>query len=256
MARRKFGQHFLKDKVWKKRILEEFKPPNGFAEIGPGKGAITRLLAEKHSEFTVFEVDPELEGFHQDQKSYEFILKDFLDWDFRLDDRRVNNFSLISNLPYESATAIFLRVLERADQITHFVFMFQREVAERIAAEAGSRRFGALSVLAQGQYELKYRGPISPKAFSPPPKVDSAVVIGHRKTHPVVYSKAYREFVWFAFHQKRKKLRNVLKNKYEEGDIDHFLSRNDLSLGIRAESLAVDYWPKLFEALSRNESNS
>ncbi|MGA0163509.1 MAG: rRNA adenine N-6-methyltransferase family protein, partial [Bdellovibrionota bacterium] len=119
----KFGQNFLVDRAWQKRIVEAFRPDAAFAEIGYGEGALTKLLLERFKFFVVFEIDESLIAKANLSHEFNMIHLDFLKWDFHLNDERVENFSLISNLPYESSTAILLRVIERADQIEHFVFM-------------------------------------------------------------------------------------------------------------------------------------
>lgn len=254
VARQKFGQHFLKDSKWKNRIVEGFHPPACFAEIGPGQGAITRLLAKKFKGFVVFEIDSNMQKFHEEAENYKFILQDFLRWDFCFDAEPVKDFSLIGNLPYESGTKIVLRAVEHYQQISHFVFMLQKEVADRIAANEGSRDFGSLSVLVQSKYDLKVSSKIPPSCFSPPPKVDSAVVYAERKEKiPEVDSKPWEGFLKLAFQQKRKLLLNNLKNRYSKGKIIEAFQILKISEKARAEEIAVPIWFDLFRILNHSE---
>lgn len=245
---RAYGQHFLVDTKWKDKIISLFNPPNGFAEIGPGKAALTKKLAERYSDFYCFEIDKKMAEFHEGASKYEIILQDFLDWDYSIAEKPVRNFSLIGNLPYESGTRIVLSVVEHADQISHFVFMLQKEVVERMTAVAGSRSFGSLSVLVQSQYEVKASGTIPEKAFRPPPKVKSAVISAYRRrSTPHPNSEAYRSFLRIAFQQKRKSLRNCLKKHFSSEQISEVFEKLKLGAKLRAEELPVDEWPKLFD---------
>lgn len=101
MKRRpKFGQNFLVDRTWQRRIVEAFCPREDFAEIGFGEGALTKLLAERFKFFVVFEIDESLIAKSNPSHEFKIIHLDFLKWDFYLNGQRVENFSLISNLPY------------------------------------------------------------------------------------------------------------------------------------------------------------
>ncbi len=234
------------DRVWQRRIVDAFEPGGLFAEIGYGEGALTKILADRFKFFLVFEIDEKLILKVDSADHFKIIHLDFLKWDFHWEGRPVSNFSLISNLPYESSTAILLRVLERADQVEHFVFMFQREVADRILARPRSRAFGALSVLAQGQYELKNLGVLKPGAFKPPPKVDSSVIRAHRRKECHPRGESYRNFVFRCFSQKRKILKNVLKIDFSSEKIEQVFSSLAWPDNIRAEEIDLESWPDLF----------
>jgi len=248
VARTRFGQNFLVDSNWKRKIVDVFDPPGDFAEIGPGKGAITTLLSEKYSSFSVFEIDPVMEEFHR-HKPYRFVLLDFLKWDFCIEGAPVRDFSLIGNLPYESGTAILKRVVSHASQVDHFVFMLQREVAERVCASSGNRSFGSLSVYIQGQFHMKRVGDLPPKAFRPPPKVHSSVVLGRRRVDPHPIEGSYQNFVRMGFEQKRKRLWNNLRDRVVESSFFEFLQRKGLSDSIRAEELDLELWPEMYREL-------
>src|SRR4051794_34036036 len=113
MRRVKLGQNFLQDSTWQERIVSYFQPKNNFGEIGPGHGELTHHLQKRFSNFYVFEKDRELIPLHQKNSNYTTVGGDFLDWDFK--DRlgvTVHDFSFIGNLPYESGSAIVLRMVE------------------------------------------------------------------------------------------------------------------------------------------------
>jgi len=253
VARQKYGQHFLKDQKWRQRIVEAFDPPGNFAEIGPGQGAITKLLEKRFKGFLVFDIDPEMQKFHLQSDRYNFILQDFLKWDFCVDGCEVQDFSLIGNLPYESGTKIVLRAVERYQQIPHFVFMLQKEVADRIAAQPGTRDFGSLSVLVQSKYDLKLSSKIPPSAFSPPPQVDSAVITAHRKSSiPRLDSAEWEQFLRVAFQQKRKLLLNNLKLKYDKNEIIQSFHKLGIDEKSRAEEISIPIWFDLFQILNHS----
>jgi len=253
LARQKYGQNFLVDHHWQKKIVDLFDPPNGFAEIGPGKGALTRLLAERFKNFVAFEIDRSLLSHHDHQKNYKVLLMDFLKWDFCLNTKPVENFSLIGNLPYESGSAIVLRLIEHIDQVVHFVFMLQKEVVDRICASHGTRDFGSFSVLVQGQFDIESFGPVPPGAFRPAPKVQSRLLRARRKLKEKRQSSSpeYFDFVRSAFQHKRKTLKNALKGRYPELEV--LLKKLGLKSNCRAEEIPLDLWPQLFIGLTRRE---
>lgn len=242
MARVKWGQNFLADEKWQKTIVSYFDPSADFAEIGPGVGAITNHLEKKFGKFPLFEIDRELEKYHFGRN---IIWGDFLDWDFTIDGAQVENFSLISNLPYDSGTKIFLKVCEHSKQISHFVFLLQKEVAERIGAKPQSRDFGSLTVIAQGQYSIQLKDIIPPKAFKPQPEVDSQIIVGRRREHPHSLDRSYLQFLKAAFAQKRKTLKNNLKSLGI--DFEALISEFKMPSTVRAEEIDVDVWPLLYK---------
>lgn len=256
MARQKFGQHFLIDENWQRRIVSLFHPEKDFAEIGPGEGAITRHLAERFENFFCFEVDPKIKEKHKFSDKYEVVLKDFLEWDFcDKNQKKVSDFSLIGNLPYESGTKMLVEIAKHSSQISHFVFMLQEEVAERIAARPSSKAFGSLSVFMQSQYNIEIFERILPEAFSPPPKVFSKVIRGYCRTDKRPIDSEFSEFVKLAFGKKRKTLRNVLKSNYDDLRLKNVFDELGFDDKVRAEEISVDVWPKLYELLGRADEN-
>lgn len=248
-SRPKYGQNFLVDRSWQRRIVESFQPRAQFGEIGPGRGALTNLLKQKYSGFVVFEIDKELAEFHRSSSSYQLVEGDFLDWDFCLNKKAVENFSLIGNLPYESGTAILLKVIEHVARVEHFVFMLQREVVERITARPTSRAYGALSVISQLFYEIENIGLLKPGAFHPSPKVDSMLIRGQRRSEPPPYSAELRSFIFEAFRYKRKTLRNCLKEKYSSLKIEALYASFEWPSNIRSEEIEVNRWWEIFKRL-------
>jgi 16S rRNA (adenine1518-N6/adenine1519-N6)-dimethyltransferase len=251
MSRQYLGQNFLIDQSALQKIANLFHPPAEFAEIGPGHGELTNYLLKKYPRFTLFEKDTEFVRLHQKAGINKVIGGDFLDWDFTLDGKPVENFSFVGNLPYESGSAIVKRICEHSAEVVHFLFLLQKEVVERICAKPRSRDFGSFTVLVQGQFDVEALDIIPPEAFNPPPKVTSQLVRGtRRKTGAHSTDKTYLQFVQSSFLHKRKTLRNALKSRYSKEKLDQVFSEFQLNPMARAEEIAVDLWPALFKAFS------
>jgi 16S rRNA (adenine1518-N6/adenine1519-N6)-dimethyltransferase len=213
--KKSLGQHFLTDKTVCERIqgVLQQNAIERLVEVGPGAGALTEYIYKIPTQsFKAIELDtekvnylhhsfPELQG--------KIINEDFLDTKIPFED----SFTLVGNFPYNISTQIVFKVLEWKTQVPMMVGMFQKEVAERIAAKPHSKAYGILSVLAQAFYDVTYLFDVPPSAFNPPPKVDSGVIMFKRKeTFPEMASeKSFYHIVKMAFGQRRKMLRNPLK---------------------------------------------
>ncbi len=251
MGRAFLGQNFLHDPNWQSKIASYFTPEGAFGEIGPGHGELTEHLLKRFKNFYVFEKDPKLVEIHQKKKDYQNIPGDFLDWDFKIENRPIENFSFVGNLPYEAGTGIVVRLCENATQVKHFLFLLQKEVVERICAIPKTRDFGSLTVLVQGQFQVESLDVIPPEAFTPPPKVFSQLVRGFQRKDPHPTTAHYRKFVQSSFLNKRKVLRNQLKSLFPIAQVDLVFEKLGFTSLIRAEEIPVDVWPKLYEEFQR-----
>ncbi|MFN5187975.1 MAG: 16S rRNA (adenine(1518)-N(6)/adenine(1519)-N(6))-dimethyltransferase RsmA [Chitinophagia bacterium] len=213
--KKSLGQHFLNDV----QICLQIKaalvdaPMDQLLEIGPGAGALTQYILDLPKQaFKAVELDrekvayllhtyPQLEG--------KLINEDFLETAIPFE----GQFTLVGNFPYNISTQIVFRVLDWKEQVPVMIGMFQKEVAERIAANPHSKAYGILSVLTQAFYEVEYLFDVPPSAFTPPPNVMSGVIRLKRKnTFPEFSSiKSFYHLVKMAFGQRRKMLRNPLK---------------------------------------------
>jgi len=216
-AKKHLGQHFLTDESVAERIantlsLEGYKK---VLEIGPGMGVLTKYLLKKELTTYVIEIDTESVDYlktHYLQLSDRIIEKDFLKYNLK-EVFDIEPFAIIGNFPYNISSQIVFKALEMRSQIPEFSGMFQKEVAQRICSEKGSKVYGILSVLTQAFYDAKYLFTVPPSVFNPPPKVDSGVLILKRKEN---YTLPCDEALFFrvvktAFNQRRKTLRNSLK---------------------------------------------
>lgn len=238
--KKRFGQHFLNDEEIAFRIVDALMQKNTcrqVLEIGPGEGVLTKYLIEKEIELFISEIDRDIiplirKKFSVDEKH--LIEGDFLQLNFAA--HFPGEVALIGNFPYNISTQIVFKMLENKERIPLMVGMFQKEVAERIAATHGSKIYGITSVLTQAFYEVEYLFTVGEHVFTPPPKVKSAVIRLTRKsdTELACSPKLFTRVVKAGFNQRRKTLRNALKSLplHPGWEDDKILSQ-------RAEQLSV-----------------
>jgi 16S rRNA (adenine1518-N6/adenine1519-N6)-dimethyltransferase len=217
-AKKQFGQHFLKEDGIAQAIAGALTHHGGYRsviEVGPGTGALTRhLLPRTDIDLWCVELDREAAAHvleHFPALNERLIIGDVLRLD--LHQRFAEPFAIIGNFPYNISTQIVFQVLDHRDRCTEVVGMFQKEVADRIAAGPGSKVYGITSVLTQAWYTVEHLMNVEPEAFIPPPKVRSAVIRMQRNT---VDRLPCDETLFFlvvktAFNQRRKTLHNALK---------------------------------------------
>jgi 16S rRNA (adenine1518-N6/adenine1519-N6)-dimethyltransferase len=216
-VRKSLGQHFLNNRQILSRIVDALGLQGGEAviEIGPGRGSLTDLLRERAGKVIAIEYDRALAAIlrerYADDPRITVLERDVLEVNFS---ELVNGpYSLVGNVPYYITTPILFQGLTRP-RPERAVYLIQREVAERIVAPPGDREYGALSVNVQALAtpEILFRVPAG--AFSPPPKVDSAVLLIVPRADPVISpaeEDAFRGFVQGAFGFRRKQMRRVLR---------------------------------------------
>jgi 16S rRNA (adenine1518-N6/adenine1519-N6)-dimethyltransferase len=261
MARQRLGQHFLGDMGWRKRILAELPlvANDTWIEIGPGHGEMTQLLAGAGRRVIAIEADAKLaEGLRaavdtepERWPGVEVIRSDVLAAD--IGKLRAGNFHVYGNLPYYITSPIVHHLFRWADRISSIHIVIQLEVAQRIAANPGVRDYGYLSTLCQFYAKPKIALRIPPGAFRPPPQVKSALVSmtlpGERARLFVPNEKLFLEFVQTCFGQKRKTLRNNLRQIAGDGKIHEALATANLRPDARAEQLTLAQFAALFALL-------
>ena len=215
--KKNLGQHFLTDLSIAKAIADTVDacPELPVLEVGPGMGVMTQFLVEKPRPLKVVEIDRESVAWLNEHfpKLRENILgEDFLRMDLQtvFD---VQPFGLTGNYPYDISSQIFFKMLDNKELIPCCTGMVQREVAQRMAAEPGSKTYGILSVLIQAWYNVEYLFTVDEHVFNPPPKVKSAVI---RMTRNEVSDlgcdeRLFKRLVKTVFNQRRKMLRVSLK---------------------------------------------
>jgi 16S rRNA (adenine1518-N6/adenine1519-N6)-dimethyltransferase len=252
--KKQLGQHFLHDTGIIDRIVRAIDPQPGdrIVEIGPGGGALTRPLLQRHGALTVIEFDrdliaplTELGAAHG---RLEIVQGDVLAVDFTALAGGVP-IRLVGNLPYNISSPILFHALEHAAVIRDMHFMLQKEVVDRMAAAPGSKVYGRLSVMLQASCKVTPLFRVPPGAFRPPPKVDSAVVrllprppeeIG--LSDPLLFGRVVKA----AFAQRRKTLRNALESICDA----EALHQVGISPGARAETIAVPEYVALANHLA------
>ena len=214
--KKRLGQHFLTDRHYLDRIVAEIDPRPGEAmvEIGPGPGALTERLAQFARPLHVVEIDREPAAALRDRFAPEAVVVhegDALDFDFAT---LPEGLRVVGNLPYNVSTPLLFHVAGFAPRIRDCVFMLQKEVVERMVAAPGTPDYGRLSVMLQYRFAMALAFRVPPGAFTPPPKVDSAIVRmaplgeGRRAARDEAL---FARIVAAAFSQRRKTLRNALR---------------------------------------------
>ncbi|MDD3078822.1 MAG: 16S rRNA (adenine(1518)-N(6)/adenine(1519)-N(6))-dimethyltransferase RsmA [Paludibacter sp.] len=219
-AKKHLGQHFLRDLEVARRIAASL-PLDGqtsVLEIGPGTGVLTQfLLQNPQIDLTAIELDREsVEYLHENYPQLKVIEGDFL----KIDLKKLfsDKFCIIGNLPYNISSQIFFKMLDNKESIPCLVGMIQKEVAERMAAKAGNKTYGILSVLMQAYYSIDYLFTVHEHVFDPPPKVKSAVIRLTRNDVKKIdcNEQLFKTVVKTAFNQRRKQMRNSLKPLLEK----------------------------------------
>jgi len=252
VTKKRFGQHFLHDKNILSRIVEYVaaKPGERIVEIGPGEGALTLPLLRAAGSLTVIELDRDLIEPLRTRASgvgeLTIVHRDVLEVDIGALAAGAT-IRLVGNLPYNISTPILFHCLDHAAAIHDMHFMLQKEVVERMAAGPGSKTYGRLSVMLQLRCAVEPLFDVPPTAFTPPPKVDSAVVrlvpLSPDRLPQVDFDVIDR-VVRAAFGRRRKTLSNALKGVADADD----LAAAGIDPRLRAEQLA----PATFVALAQH----
>ncbi len=261
-ARKRFGQNFLNDSYVIDSIVSAIHPTaqDAMVEIGPGLGALTEPVGERLESLTVVELDrdlaarlqthpflgPKLTIFQQDAMTFDFAA---------LAEQKGQPLRVFGNLPYNISTPLMFHLFSFTNAVKDMHFMLQKEVVNRLVAGPNSKAYGRLSVMAQYYCQVIPVLEVPPHAFTPPPKVDSAVVrlVPHQQSpYPQVDVRVLGRITLEAFGKRRKTLRNSL---------GHIFSQDVLaSLGIdgalRAENVTIAQYCQLAEWLTANPSQS
>ena len=254
-ARKRFGQNFLQDSRIIADIVQAVRPQpaDTVVEIGPGLGAITEPLAAKLDCLHVCEIDRDIIGYLKTRPyAGKLVIHegDVLQFDFASVPGRKK---IVGNLPYNISTPLLFHLSRYADEVEDMHFMLQKEVVERMVAEPGSNDFGRLSVMLQYFFEMEKLLDVPPEAFSPAPKVDSAVVRLIPAKYRIGQAQDFEQFaalVKQAFHQRRKTIRNNLKGLADDDD----LQAAGISPQERAEHIASEKYVALANLLAQKAS--
>ena len=268
-ARKRFGQNFLHDDYIIDKIVSAIGPKNGqnLVEIGPGLGALTEPVAELVDHLTVVELDRDLAKRLREhpfirnkltvveQDALKFNFSELVNGDSSSAPYSGEKLRVFGNLPYNISTPLMFHLFEHCEYIADMHFMLQNEVVKRLCAASGDKLYGRLSVMAQYYCSAVPVVMVPPSAFKPAPKVDSAVVrlIPHQKPIVDVHSvDTLQSVVTTAFNQRRKTIRNSLRNLLDESQIVAL----DISPEIRAEKLTIAEFAKLANVVFENPKDA
>jgi len=267
----RIGQHFLADDSAAARIVNALGDlaQSTVLEIGPGRGALTSLLASRSRRLIAIELDrvlaAQLRMKFSNAPNVEIIEGDILAIDFHTLFgpkpgasrpglvHKPEPAHVVGNIPYYITSDILLRIFEFRQYFSTIVIMAQREVADRITARPGGSNYGLLSATAQLYANVEKLFTLQPGAFSPPPKVQSTVIrltIAPRLANLGVAEDGFVEFLKLSFGQKRKTLWNNLKSRYEPDVLRAALQKTGVKPTVRAEALSLEKSAALFRALT------
>jgi 16S rRNA (adenine1518-N6/adenine1519-N6)-dimethyltransferase len=258
LPRKRFGQNFLTDQSVLHDIIRAIdpKPDETMVEIGPGLGAMTRLLLGSLRQLHVVELDRDLVTRLQNSFDPAKLIVhagDALKYDFAsITVTSGGKLRVVGNLPYNISSPLLFHLAEVAPQVKDQHFMLQKEVVERMVAEPGSKAYGRLSVMLQWRYKMSLLFVVPLTAFDPPPRVESAIVRMIPIDRPLACQQAHLEQVVLkAFSQRRKVIRNCVAGMFTEADL--------LEAGVnpqaRPETVPLEQFVALANRLQAEQAN-
>lgn len=256
--RQALGQHYLANRGVLHKIAAAIdpRPEDLIVEIGPGQGALTRLLAAGAGRVVAIEKDERLVPSLREAMppNVEIVPGDILRTDLAAIGAQagVRALRLVGNVPYSISSPLLFRVLDERALLSDCVFLLQKEVAERITAGPGTKNYAPLGILLQNEFVARVAFTVAPGSFSPPPKVQSALLVLKRRPaplHPGAAEEPYRQFLRAAFAERRKMLWKNLSRRATPAALEGAFAALGLARNVRAEELAPGILFALFEAL-------
>ncbi len=252
--KRAFGQHFLTDQnIVHKIVIESgVKPGDDVWEVGGGKGILTEALLQTGCHLTVFEIDYNLQEYLERTfgNRINLVAKDVLkaNWETMFTNHPV---SVVANIPYQITSPLLFRIAKYHTHFDKVVIMIQKEVAQRMVAHPNTKDYGILTLKMQYYFHIELLFKVPPTVFSPPPKVDSAVIcMTPRLNKPEIPEiDKFWKLVEIAFQQRRKMLRNNVKYLVTEEQFQQLTQTTPIDLQRRGESLDEQEFIQLFRAI-------
>lgn len=251
--RKRFGQNFLHDQNIINKIVSAIapQPQDSMIEIGPGRGALTFPILDQVEQLDVIEIDRDLIQWWQEKQidSLTIHAVDALEVDL-CSLKREKKLRIVGNLPYNISTPLLFHLFKYLDCVKDMHFMLQKEVVERMVAGPGSKTYGRLSVMTQFYCQAHLLFSVSRHAFTPPPKVESAIVQlvpneDNKNTDAAMLAQVVRQ----AFSQRRKTIRNGLKNWFTTEQLENL----DINPSARAETLDLASYLRLASAVTEQQ---
>lgn len=263
-AKKKYGQNFLEDLELSEKIIEISGVSKDIEviEIGPGLGFLTEKLIEKSKYLTAFEIDddliPVLNKKFQGRDNFSLVHEDFMTTDLGTFLKRKKNIKVVANIPYYITSPIINKLIEYRKNISEIYLMVQKEVAERIASEAGSKNMSLLTHAVQFYADAEYLFTVPKEKFTPVPKVDSAFLkikmFDDERYEKQISEEEYFKYLKTAFSNKRKSIANNLSgegySKEVTGDILEKFGKTRLA---RTEEFSVQEFINLIEELKKEK---
>jgi len=246
IAKKKFGQNFLKDAAIIHSIIQSINPllNDLLIEIGPGLGALTKPLLEKTNHLLAIELDRDIVSWMENEYSKKNITifnEDVLNFNFNQFDQKIR---IVGNLPYNISTPILFKCIDNILNIKDLHFMLQKEVVDRMIATPSSPEYGRLSVMLQYYFAMEHLVDVPKESFEPEPKVESSFVrLIPYEQYPFIANniEQFARIVKEAFSQRRKTIRNTLKSFISENDFEKI----GINPQLRAENLSVSDFVKI-----------
>ncbi len=255
--KKSLGQNFLKDDNVLNKIVNtiSLQPEDLVIEIGPGQGALTKKLVQKNVNLVCYEVDERTKPYLGKlcNSKTKIIFNDFMKADIKEDigNIKYNNLYIIANLPYYITTPIIKKIILDKLPVKSMILMMQKEVAERFSSNINSKEYGSITLYLNYYFKINKLFDVSRNSFDPIPNVDSSVVEFDVKTNKVLVEneELFFNIINDAFRQKRKNLKNNLKN-YDLEKIATVLKSYGLNLQNRAENLSINVFADIANSLN------
>ena len=251
-AKKSLGQNFLKDETVLANIANLFSSAKNdlILEIGPGMGALTKYLVQKKSLVVAFEIDERMKEYLSKLDNLEVFYEDFLKSDLTLLKKyNYNNLYITANIPYYITTPIIEHILKNTLP-KKMILLVQKEVALRFCALPNTKDYGYFTVYLNHYFNCQKQFDVKPECFEPIPKVTSSVIVlDLKEKRENLDEKKFFNFVKLAFQQKRKTLKNNLKEYWFV--ILPVLLDNGYSVNVRAEELSYEMFVKLYKEVMK-----
>lgn len=255
-AKKSLGQNFLIDQNIINKISKSINATTDdlIVEIGPGMGALTKILKKKECKIICYEIDTDMDNYLKplEDDKLKVIYNDILNSDINSDIKNIsyNKLYIVGNLPYYITTPIIKKVIESKLDIEEAIFMIQEEVADRFVSLPNSKEYGSMTLFLKYYFNVKKLFSVSKNSFKPMPKVESAIIsLKKRCDIPTVDKEKYFKLIKDAFKMKRKTLKNNLSN-YDFNKIKEVLDKYNLKDTVRAEELEENVFIEIVNKLN------
>ncbi len=256
-AKKSLGQHFLHDKNICQKIVDllDVQDKDAILEIGPGTGALTNILKLlPYSSFLILEKDDRFAKLHAEENlpNVNVIHTDALQFNWKKLD---NSIKIISNLPYNVASPLMWDIVSQTPALQRAVFMIQNEVADRCVAQVNTKHYGVLSIWLQAFAKVEKNFVVSPRAFNPPPKVDSAVITlkpyaqEEQTKNPAILA----NLIKILFQQRRKQIAGILKKSTYSTLATQMLEAHNIQPAQRPETIDVQTYISMADFIAERK---